>query len=60
EDNLRIDITIEDPVAFTETWTGERRYRRVDWDIEEFSCMDNVNFESFEDSVLNYDPDAEE
>ena len=58
--NLRIDITIEDPVAFTEPWTGERRYRPVDWDIEEFACMDNVNFEAFEDAILNYEPDAEE
>ena len=56
--NLLIDITIEDPIAFTETWTGQRRYRRVDWNIEEFACMDNVNFLSFEDEILNYDPDA--
>lgn len=58
--NLRIDITIEDPVAFTESWTGERRYRPVDWAIEEFACMDNVNFEAFEDAILNYEPGAEE
>jgi hypothetical protein len=58
--NLVINITIEDPIAFTESWTGLRRYRRVDWNIEEFSCMDNVNFEAFEDEILNYDPDATE
>jgi hypothetical protein len=56
--NLVINITIEDPIAFTEPWTALRRYRRVDWNIEEFSCMDNVNFEAFEDEILNYDPDA--
>ena len=60
EDRLRIDITVEDPVAFTETWSGQRHYRRVDWDIEEFVCMDNVNFEDYEREVLEYegsDPD---
>ena len=30
DDNLLIDITIEDPVAFTEPWTGQRRYRSVE------------------------------
>ena len=58
EGNLLIDITIEDPVAFTESWTGQRRYRPVDWDIEEFACMDNVNFESFEEEIINYDPNT--
>jgi hypothetical protein len=58
--NLVINITIEDPIAFTEPWTGLRRYERVDWNIEEFSCMDNVNFEAFEEEILNYDPDAAE
>ena len=56
--NLLIDITIEDPIAFTESWSGQRRYRSVDWSIEEFACMDNVTFESFEDEILNYDPNA--
>jgi len=57
--NLVIDITLEDPTAFTESWTGQRWYRPVDWVIEEFSCMDNVNFETYEAEILNYDPDAE-
>ena len=55
DENLQIDITIEDPVAFTESWVGTRIYRAVDWDVEEFICMDNVNFEAFEREVLNYD-----
>ena len=58
DDNLLIDLMIEDPVAFTEPWTGQRRYRRVDWDVEEFSCMDNVNFEAFEEEILNFDPNS--
>jgi hypothetical protein len=60
EDNLLIDITIEDPIAFTEPWTAQRRYRRVDWDIEEFACMDSLDFEAYEAQILNYDPDAKE
>ena len=60
EDNLLIDITIEDPIAFTESWTAQRRYRRVDWDIEEFACMDSLDFEAYEEQILNYDPDATE
>lgn len=58
--NLLIDITIEDPVAFTESWTAQRRYRRVDWNIEEFACMDNVEFAVYEEEVLDYDPGDEE
>lgn len=52
---LRIDVTVEDPIAFTEPWNGQRTYRTVDWDVEEFVCMDNVNFEAFEQEVLDYD-----
>ena len=59
EDHLEIDVTVEDPVAFTETWSGTRYYRLVDWDVEEFVCMDNVNFEDFEREVLEYDGGAE-
>jgi len=51
---LQIDLTIEDPVAFTETWTGQRFYSRVDWNIEEFMCMDNVTFLDFEQDVMDY------
>ena len=59
EDHLEIDVTVEDPIAFTEPWSGTRYYRAVDWDVEEFVCMDNVNFEAFEREVLEYDPDAD-
>ena len=55
DDKLQIDITIEDPVAFTEPWTGQRFYETVDWDVEEFVCMDNVNFTAFEEEILNYE-----
>jgi len=55
ENRLQIDITIEDPIAFTEPWTGQRFYETVDWDIEEFICMDNVSFEAFEEELLEYE-----
>ncbi len=55
EDSLQIDITIQDPIAFTQTWTGRRQYRAVDWDVEEFICMDNVSFEAFENELLDYE-----
>ena len=54
DDKLQIDITIEDPIALNAPWQGQRVYRRVDWDIEEFMCMDNVNFTEFEDEILEY------
>jgi hypothetical protein len=54
EGSLDIDITIEDPIAFTTTWTGRRHYRTVDWDVEEFICMDNVSFATFESELLDY------
>jgi hypothetical protein len=59
ENRLQIDVTIEDPVAFTRSWTGQRLYETVDWDIEEFICMDNVNFTPFEDEILNFEGEAE-
>ena len=55
EDNLVIDIEITDPVAFTESWSGKRRYRKVDWVIEEFSCMDNFTFKAWEEELAEYD-----
>lgn len=54
-DSLQIDIVMEDPGALTAPWAGRRFYRRVDWDIEEFMCMDNVNFTDFENEILEYE-----
>ena len=55
DDTLQIDITMEDPVALVEPWIGQRVYRKTDWQIEEFICMDNINFEAFENAVLEFD-----
>ncbi|NIW25355.1 MAG: hypothetical protein GWN29_12750, partial [Gammaproteobacteria bacterium] len=47
--------TVEDPIAFTEPWTGQRFYGRVDWTVEEFICMDNVTFLDFEQDILQFE-----
>lgn len=52
---LQIDITVEDPLAFGAPWTGQRLYERVDWDIEEFACMErnrSDEFSEFESQLL--------
>jgi hypothetical protein len=54
---LRIDITVEDPVAYPEPWTGQRFYERVDWQIEEFACMErnrSDEFNEFESQIMEY------
>jgi hypothetical protein len=55
---LQIDITIEDPVAYPEPWTGQRVYERVDWVIEEFACMErnrSDEFVEFESQIMEYE-----
>ena len=45
---LQIDITINDPVAYTKPWGGQLLYTlRPDWNISELICVDNVNFDQF-------------
>jgi hypothetical protein len=56
-DHLKIDLTIEDPVAFPKPWTGERYLKRVDWDIEEFFCGERQasdSFKQYEERILDY------
>jgi hypothetical protein len=44
-DLLQIDITIEDPVAYTKPWTAQETFQlRPKWNIMELVCLDNVNF----------------
>jgi hypothetical protein len=57
EDLLRIDFTIEDPIAYPAEITGQRFYERVDWQIEEFACMErnrSDEFAEFESQILEY------
>ena len=45
QDTLVNDITIEDPKAYTRSWTSHMVFDlHPDWKIEETICEDNVNF----------------
>jgi hypothetical protein len=40
-----ITVTIDDPKAFTKTWSGYRNFKlRLTWNIEEFICADNAAY----------------
>jgi hypothetical protein len=54
-DRLQIDIRIEDPVALAEPWLSQRFLMRTDWQIEEHACMDNVNFEGYEEEIQEFE-----
>jgi hypothetical protein len=44
-DTLEIAITIDDPKAYTKTWTAKQYFQlRPKWNIMELICEDNVNF----------------
>jgi hypothetical protein len=44
-DILQIDLTIDDPKAYTKTWTASQFFQlRPKWNIIEMVCEDNVNF----------------
>ena len=45
---LQIDISMDDPMAYTKPWGGQLVYTlRPDWNISELICVDNVNFDQF-------------
>ncbi len=49
---LEISITIDDPKAYTKTWTGYRNYKlEPTWNIKEFICADNSDYN--EDFIKN-------
>jgi len=49
EKTLQVDFTFDDPKAYPKPWTAVLRFRsRLDWDIMELICADNLAFESFE------------
>jgi hypothetical protein len=42
---LEIKFTIDDPKAYTESWSGYRDFKvRPTWNIEEFICADNADY----------------
>ena len=54
---LIVEITVEDPVAFTAPWTARRVFDSVNWRLEENVCVENDLFEEFsayEREVLEY------
>ena len=45
---LTVDITVEDPKAYTKPWGGQLRFQsHPKWNINEMVCEDNVNFDDF-------------
>ncbi|MBV9508625.1 MAG: hypothetical protein JO323_26870 [Acidobacteriia bacterium] len=45
---LQIEITIEDPKAYTKPWGAQLQFRaHPKWNITEMVCEDNVNFDDF-------------
>jgi hypothetical protein len=59
DDELTIDITIHDPIAFTEPWSATRLFRSAnDWQIEESICLDNESFTDFEQALIEFEGGA--
>jgi len=46
-ETLQLDITIEDPKAYTKTWSGQRSFKLKPWDIGESICTvgNEINYE---------------
>jgi hypothetical protein len=43
-DMLQIDVTFDDPKAFTRQWTGTKQFKlRPDWHISEYVCEENFD-----------------
>ena len=45
-------------ISTVELWEGQRFYERVDWDIEDFACMErnqNPIFDALEQQIQEYD-----
>jgi hypothetical protein len=52
-DNLQIDMTFEDPKAYTKPWTGQQFFRlRPKWNLMEMICEDNANFLELQKEVM--------
>ena len=47
-DNLQLEITIEDPKAYSKPWGGELNFTlEPDWHLGEYVCQDYSSFDSF-------------
>jgi len=57
-DELAVELTVEDPIAFTAPWSARRVFDRMDWTLSENTCINGERFEefeSFEREVLEYE-----
>ena len=50
-DNMQLDLTIDDPKAYTKPWTVTRAYRLKPWDIGEDVCV-QANEKNFEQGIV--------
>jgi len=57
--NLQIDMRIDDPIAYAEPWVFQRFFRKTDWTIAEFMCMDNATYRPFEDALLEFNESSD-
>ncbi len=52
-DSMEIDLTVDDPKAYTKPWTATLNYKlRTDWKIMEHVCEDNAGFRSLINKTL--------
>jgi hypothetical protein len=50
-DSLQLELTIDDPKAYTKPWTVTRNYRLKPWDIGEDVCV-QANEKNFEQGIV--------
>ncbi len=55
DDELTIDITVDDPIAYTQPWSARRIFGSVDWRLEESVCLDNQSFTDYERTLIEYE-----
>jgi hypothetical protein len=52
-DTLQIDMTFEDPKAYTKPWIGQQFFQlRPRWNLMELICEDNANFLELQKEVM--------
>ena len=59
-DELAVELTVEDPIAFTEPWSSRRVFDRVDWTLSESVCVSPELFEEFQEferEVIDFEGD---
>jgi hypothetical protein len=57
-DELAVELTIEDPIAFEAPWSARRVFDRVNWSLAENVCVSPELFEEFQEferEVIDYE-----